>query len=62
MTSYGTQWRRLPKKDTWHWMPRCQWYSHRPITDYIISDEKPTWGEMCNECRSKQRRLEERLK
>jgi hypothetical protein len=57
-----TQWRRLPGRDVWHFHFRCRWYSHRPVNDYIVSDEKPTYGEWCNECRSKQRRLEENLK
>ena len=59
MTFYGTQYRRIPGRDTWHWMPQCQHYKR--MTSYHISDEKPSSGELCNECQAKQRRLERNL-
>jgi hypothetical protein len=61
-TRIGVEYRRIRGRDTWHFHPRCQHYRRRPIEDYIISDAKPSYGELCNECQSKQRRLEERLK
>jgi hypothetical protein len=43
--------RRKKDSDTWHFCRNC---SNWPTSDYIESASKPTYGELCNECRSKE--------
>ena len=39
--------------DTWHWCTNC---SKFPIgSDVDVSYSKPTSGELCNECKSKEK-------
>ena len=42
--------RRRKDKDTWHWCRNC---SNWPSLDFEEKPTKPTTGELCNECRSK---------
>ena len=41
--------RKGKQYDTWHWREDCsQW----PTSDYKVRGEKPTSGELCDECRA----------
>lgn len=42
--------RRRTSGDTWHF---CTNYSLWPTSDYKEQQGKPTTGELCNQCRSK---------
>jgi len=39
-------------RDTWHWCRNC---SNWPTTDYEEKPTKPTSGELCSQCREKDR-------
>lgn len=44
--------RKAKGRDTWHWCSNCtRW----PTGDYETSYSKPTSGELCNECKAKDR-------
>jgi len=43
--------RRLTYSDTWHWCKNC---SNWPTNSFHSSATKPTYGELCNECKSKE--------
>lgn len=43
--------RRRKDSDTWHWCTNC---SNWPTRDFIAADSKPSNGELCNECKSKE--------
>jgi hypothetical protein len=43
--------RKANGTDTWHFCTNC---SKWPTKDFEEKKEKPTSGEQCNECRSKQ--------
>ncbi len=42
--------RRRRGSDTWHWCKNC---SNWPTIDYEEQSQKPTTGELDNECRAK---------
>ncbi len=42
--------RRRRGHDTWHFCRNC---SNWPTSDYVEQEQKPTTGELCNECRAK---------
>jgi hypothetical protein len=44
--------RRRNDKDTWHFCTNCNLW---PTSDYKEQASKPTTGELCNQCRSKDR-------
>ncbi len=44
--------KRRKGKDTWHWCRNCSNYPTG--TDVETSYSKPTSGELCNECKSKE--------
>lgn len=44
--------RRRKDEDAWHFCTNC---SKWPTSDYIERDDKPTDGELCNECRAKEK-------
>jgi hypothetical protein len=44
--------RRRSNRVTWHWCQNC---SKWPTTDYEERDRKPGRGELCNQCRAKDR-------
>jgi hypothetical protein len=44
--------RRKKGSDTWHWCRNC---SRWPISDYDERYTKPESGELCNECRAKEK-------
>ena len=44
--------RKKNGKDTWHWCANC---SNWPTFDYVERPEKPTYGELCNECQAKEK-------
>ena len=44
--------RKATGKDTWHFCKNC---SNWPAKDYVEKNDKPTTGEFCNECRSKEK-------
>lgn len=43
--------RKRKGTDTWHWCRNC---SSWPTSDYTEQATKPTSGELCNQCRSKE--------
>jgi hypothetical protein len=43
--------RKVKGTDTWHFCTNC---SKWPTANYEEKKDKPTSGELCNECRSKQ--------
>ena len=45
------EYRRKKGSDTWHWCKNC---SKLPTSDYDTSYSKPSSGELCNECKSKE--------
>jgi hypothetical protein len=45
-----SQYRKRRGNDTWHWCSNCTNY---PSSDYDSSSTKPTSGELCNECKAK---------
>jgi hypothetical protein len=45
------QYRKRKGNDTWHWCSNC---SNYPKADYDTAPSKPSTGEQCNECKSKQ--------
>ncbi len=45
------EYRRKKGSDTWHWCRNC---SNWPTSDYISTDKKPTYGELDNECKTKE--------
>lgn len=48
--------RRRKDSDTWHW---CRNYSNYPTgSDVETRSNKPTSGELCNECKAKEDRGE----
>lgn len=42
--------RKKKGSDTWHWCRNCE---HWPTSDYDEQTNKPTSGELCNQCKSK---------
>lgn len=44
--------RKRKDKDTWHWCTNC---SNYPKENYEEKPSKPSTGELCNECLSKER-------
>ena len=42
--------RRKNGSDTWHWCRNC---GNWPTSDYDERATKPTSGDLCNQCRSK---------
>lgn len=44
--------RRKKNSDVWHFCTNCESW---PTTDYEPSSTKPTSGEFCNQCLSKER-------
>lgn len=49
------EWRRRETSDVWHYMPNCHWWPVQP-TSYRWRLEKPTTGELCNQCRAKEKK------
>ena len=45
--------RKRKGRDTWHWRPDC---SNWPTSDYSQKPTKPSSGELCNECKAKDKR------
>lgn len=46
------KYRRKKNSDTWHWCTNC---SKWPTTDFVEHDGKPTSGELCDECKGKEK-------
>ena len=46
----ASNFRRKKGSDTWHFCSNC---SNWPTSDYDERWDKPTSGELCNECRAK---------
>jgi hypothetical protein len=44
--------RRKKGSDTWHWCRNC---SKWPTSSYDERTSKPSSGELCNECQSKEK-------
>ena len=49
----ASPYRRRKGSDTWHFCRNCSQY---PTSDYDERPDKPTYGELCNECKAKQAR------
>jgi hypothetical protein len=49
-----TEYRKLKDKDTWHWCKNC---SNWPDSNYETkwSDTRPTTGELCDQCKGKEK-------
>ena len=47
------EYRREKGSDTWHWCKNC---SHYPKDNYEVRYEKPTSGELCDECMAKDKK------
>jgi hypothetical protein len=48
----ASTYRRRKGNDTWHFCSNCQ---NWPTSNYDEQTKKPTTGEFCNECQSKER-------
>ena len=46
------QFRKKKGSDTWHWCTNC---NNWPTKDYDTNNSKPTNGELCNECKAKEK-------
>ena len=44
--------RKRKGSDTWHWCKNC---SNYPTSDYKEQANKPSNGELCNQCQAKKR-------
>lgn len=50
-----TQYRRRKDSDTWHWCKNCsQWPTSNYDTEYHYGSDRPSSGELDNECQSKE--------
>jgi hypothetical protein len=47
----ASHYRRRKGQDTWHFCSNC---SNWPASNYDVSYTKPSYGELCNECKAKQ--------
>lgn len=47
-----TEYRRKKGHDAWHWCRNC---SNWPTSDFEVRHEKPTDGELDNECKAKEK-------
>lgn len=52
-----TTYRRRKEKDTWHWCTNCNNYPNNldDVTETKAGKERPSSGELCNECRGKEK-------
>jgi hypothetical protein len=46
------EYRKRRGSDTWHWCRNC---NNDPKSDYDSRRDKPTSGDLCNECKAKDR-------
>jgi len=44
---------KKPSSDTWHWCRNCSKFPNG--SDVVTSRTKPSSGELCNECKAKDR-------
>ena len=48
--------RRKKSKDAWHWCKNCSnWPTSDYDEEYHSGTERPSTGELCNECRAKEK-------
>lgn len=49
---------RMDFSDTWHWMPNCHyvksWSDRKLLLHFVYSNKRPS-GDLCNECKAKER-------
>lgn len=52
-----TTYRRRKDGDTWHWCTNCSNYPNNSddVTVTKVGRERPSYGELCNECRAKEK-------
>lgn len=56
------EYRQLEKSNVWHFHPECQHYRQMDedwsvkTRRYVVREQEPTTGELCNECLAKERR------
>ena len=48
----ANEYRKKGESDTWHFCRNC---SRWPTSGYTTRQTKPTSGELCNECKAKER-------
>lgn len=48
------EFRKREGSDTWHFCGNCQHWPFQGKVAFSSSPSKPSWGELCNECRAKQ--------
>jgi hypothetical protein len=46
---------RKKGSDTWHWCKNCSNYPTGPDVDSIITPGRPSYGELDNECKDKEK-------
>ncbi len=49
------EYRKRMTSDTWHWFPNC---TNWPTYAYVSKDKKPKKGDLCNQCRAKQKKAD----
>ncbi|MCD6569057.1 hypothetical protein J7K70_02900 [bacterium] len=52
---YMATYRRRKDSDTWHWCRNC---SNWPASDYEEKFTKPSSGELCDQCKAKEKKGE----
>jgi len=48
----ANEYRKKNGSDTWHWCKNC---SNWPTSNYQTSSTKPTSGELCDQCKGKEK-------
>jgi hypothetical protein len=57
MMTAQSMFRRRKSSDTWHWRAEC---SNYPRAAFVGQRFKPTTGELCDECKAKQKDKDDR--
>jgi len=50
-----TTYRKRKDKDTWHWCKNCSNYPTSDYAEKTVDTGRPSYGELCNECRAKEK-------
>lgn len=53
------EYRRIVGRDSWHFNRKCQHWptGSSKLGEYVARTTKPTSGEMCDECKAKERKV-----
>jgi hypothetical protein len=47
---------RRANSDVWHWCANCSGYPSKPVAQRVVAiGKRPSGGELCNECRAKEK-------